>query len=46
VTLDDAAVVVPSPAPYPTPKATTADAPHAAIGVLRLRFVTVVNCTC
>lgn len=34
VTLDDAAVVVRSPAPYPTPEASIAAAPHTTIAVL------------
>jgi hypothetical protein len=45
VTLDDAAtVVVPSSAPYPTAKASMTAAPHAAIAVLPLWFVTIVDC--
>jgi hypothetical protein len=46
VTLDDAAVVVPSSAPYPTAKASMAAAPHTTIAVLPLWFVTVLNRTC
>ncbi len=43
VTLDDAAIVGPSPGPYPTAKASMAAPPHTAIAVLPLWFVTIFN---
>jgi hypothetical protein len=45
VTLDDAAIVGPPSAPYPTAKASVATAPHSVIAILPLWFATVSNCS-